>query len=81
MNGNVDEWVLDRYGKNYYANSPENNPQGPTDGVIRVVRGSSWAYNARYCRSAYRIRNYPDYRDSYSGFLLVLPRSAELKYK
>ncbi len=81
MNGNVDEWVLDRYDKNYYANSPENNPQGPTDGVGRVFRGGSWAYDAGYCRSAYRDWYDPDYRGDDTGFRLVLPRSAELKYK
>ncbi len=81
MNGNVDEWVLDRYNNSYYANSPENNPQGPTDGVYRVIRGGSWASFARDCRSAFRFRLDPDFRNYFAGFRLVLPRSAELKYK
>ena len=45
MTGNVGEWCLDWYGKDYYNNSPLTNPQG-TDtclfGCWRVVRGCGW---------------------------------------
>ncbi|NIP99383.1 MAG: SUMF1/EgtB/PvdO family nonheme iron enzyme, partial [Nitrospinaceae bacterium] len=41
MAGNVAEWVSDWYGQNYYDKSPVVNPQGPTNGIYRVIRGGS----------------------------------------
>ncbi|NCQ86230.1 MAG: formylglycine-generating enzyme family protein [Microcystis aeruginosa W13-18] len=38
----------------------------------RVLRGGSWYLNPRYCRSAYRNRNFPDLRDINTlGFRVV----------
>ena len=42
MCGNVWEFCWDRYGKNYYKNSPEADPHGPSSGSTRVARGGSW---------------------------------------
>lgn len=42
MAGNVDEWVMDWYDKNYYSVSPAKNPLGPSFGEDRIVRGGSW---------------------------------------
>jgi len=71
MHGNVWEWCNDRYGKNYYASSPENNPTGPSNGSDRVIRGGSWIENAKGCRSARR-RNYnPKKEYSDIGFRIV----------
>ncbi|MBF0225380.1 MAG: SUMF1/EgtB/PvdO family nonheme iron enzyme [Desulfobacterales bacterium] len=42
MHGNVWEWCLDFYDSNYYKNSPEKNPMGPSSGSSRVLRGGSW---------------------------------------
>jgi formylglycine-generating enzyme required for sulfatase activity len=42
MVGNVGEWVNDWYADWYYVESPRDNPQGPSWGQFRVIRGGSW---------------------------------------
>jgi len=54
MHGNVWEWVNDRFGENYYSDSPSTDPQGPSSGPERVNRGGSYCYPADWSRSAYR---------------------------
>ena len=39
LSGNAYEWVQDWYGEDYYAHSPELNPQGPERGTKKVRRG------------------------------------------
>jgi sulfatase modifying factor 1 len=53
MHGNVYEWCHDYYEEDYYKQSPEKDPTGPTSGSFRVWRGGSWYDIAR---SAYRTR-------------------------
>ena len=54
MHGNVSEWCNDRYAKDYYKQSPDKDPRGPTEGRERVIRGGAWNSSAGSCRSAYR---------------------------
>jgi formylglycine-generating enzyme required for sulfatase activity len=68
MAGNVWEWVADRYSDNYYASSPSENPQGPADGLVRVLRGGSWNYDTRFLPLAKREGGYPGIRLNYLGF-------------
>ena len=36
------EWTADWYGQKYYESAPDRNPQGPSEGMYRVLRGGSW---------------------------------------
>ncbi|MGE0869994.1 MAG: formylglycine-generating enzyme family protein [Kofleriaceae bacterium] len=40
--GGVKEWVADRYEKTYYLTSPVDDPKGPSTGIHRTIRGSSY---------------------------------------
>jgi cytoskeletal protein CcmA (bactofilin family) len=40
----VAEWCADWYAADYYAQSSPNNPIGPADGQLRVVRGASFEH-------------------------------------
>ncbi|MGE8188319.1 formylglycine-generating enzyme family protein [Pseudomonas sp. NPDC086278] len=43
MSGNATDWVNDWYGKDYYQNSPLENPKGPDNGTKRIKRGSNYS--------------------------------------
>ena len=54
MAGNAWEWVNDWYDYDYYKKGPTKNPQGPTKGESRVVRGGSWLYVPDFLRTSFR---------------------------
>lgn len=71
MHGNVCEWCKDWYGA--YAASAVD-PEGPSSGTEKVLRGGSWFQNAKDCRSAARAKMDPKKRMPLNGFRLVVQR-------
>jgi len=71
MAGNVWEWVADRYLVDYYANSPSQNPTGPSDGEFFVLRGGSFFQNWKHARTMDRRHNGPGNTKFDYGFRCV----------
>ena len=73
MSGNIAEWCMDWYAKDYYAMKKMYNPKGAKTGIYKVLRGGSWNVSTNYCRTSNRAWNLPN--DSYSdyGFRLLIP--------
>jgi formylglycine-generating enzyme required for sulfatase activity len=70
MSGNVLEWCQDWYGS--YSSNAQTNPNGPSGGSDRVLRGGSWFNRARLCRVSYRLDYSPGYGCHDFGLRLVL---------
>jgi formylglycine-generating enzyme required for sulfatase activity len=69
MQGNVWEWVEDRYGG--YDAAPVVDPEGPVVGDKRVRRGGSFKNKPEHCRPSTREPSYPDQRLDNLGFRIA----------
>jgi formylglycine-generating enzyme required for sulfatase activity len=70
MHGNVWQWCRDRYDKDFYEESPKEDPEC-TKGGDRVLRGGSWNLGARRCRAAHRFWCKPALTNFSVGFRVV----------
>jgi formylglycine-generating enzyme required for sulfatase activity len=71
MGDNVHEWCADWYDRKYYAQSPRDDPPGPSATDRRAARGGSWRHHIKYCRCAARSSLAPDKRFADFGFRLA----------
>jgi formylglycine-generating enzyme required for sulfatase activity len=71
MHGNVWEWCFDHWHGDYEG-APSDGSAWVKGGdqTKRLLRGGSWSYGPRYCRSAVRHRRRLDIRDCCFGFRL-----------
>src|ERR1700728_1302659 len=76
MCDNVHEWCSDWYDPNYYAASPERNPQGPKPhsgiGQRKASRGGSWRHHVKVSRCSARSSIPPDFHYADSVFRVPL---------
>lgn len=77
MVGNVWEWTSDRWSADWHAGTEaalRNNPQGPPDGIERVIKGGSYLCHQSWCnryRNAARSFNNPDASTAHMGVRLA----------
>ncbi len=71
LGDNVHEWCSDWYDANYYAVSPERNPQGPSIGTRRASRGGSWRHHIKVTRTAARSSIPPEFKYADYGFRIA----------
>ena len=70
MRGNVWEWCDDWFDRDYYARSPVEDPLGPADGYVKVVRGGDWKFVGEQCLIDYPVAA-PWASNRFVGFRVV----------
>ena len=75
LSGNVWEWVADRHAEDYYQTLGERtvDPQGPTTGALRGLRGGAWSMGeADHLPAAFRAGYDPSAAMEHLGFRCAL---------
>ena len=68
MHGNVWELCHDWISEMYYKTSPTDDPNGPSEGVSRAIRGGCWYDRPPLCRASFRRGCNPGDRRNAQGF-------------
>jgi formylglycine-generating enzyme len=68
---NVHEWCSDWFAAEYYAVSPDRNPQGPEEGARKASRGGSWRHQIKISRCSARSSIPPEFKYADYGFRVV----------
>ncbi len=68
MSGNAAEWVADYYREGYTKTSPARDPQGPDDGLMRVIKGGCFRDHVQVVRLPNRYYKRPYEFDGTVGF-------------
>ncbi|HAC64860.1 MAG TPA: formylglycine-generating enzyme family protein [Cyanothece sp. UBA12306] len=79
LHGNVWEWCLDDFHRNYEGAPSDGSPWISNDNnTTKILRGGSYIINPRVCRSAFRDSLFPRNGSSNDGLRVVcgLPRSS-----
>ncbi len=74
MHGNVQEWCADWYGP-YATDGVQVDPQGPSSGTERVMRGGAFLSTGKACRSAQRNKLPPQQSHYAVGFRVVMEKN------
>jgi formylglycine-generating enzyme required for sulfatase activity/outer membrane protein assembly factor BamB len=77
MHGNLHEWCMDKFARDYYAESPAADPKGPPQGTAHVIRGGDWYSDGRDCRSTFRYADIPEGTFYALGMRVVCEMAAE----
>lgn len=75
ITGNAWEWCADWFSADFHVAADRHDPQGPADGVARVMKGGSFLCHKSYCnryRVAARTSQTPDSSSSNVGFRCAL---------
>ncbi len=74
MHGNAWEWCRDHYAADAYGKmgTTVTDPEGPGEGLSRVVRGGSWFDAPKELRSANRHQLSTSFRDNKTGFRPII---------
>ena len=79
MAGNLWEWVWDWYFPSQYQETIIRDPQGPSNGLLKVNRGGSYVNRHRYIQTTYRGANNPVLRAPEIGFRCAVSTSQTKK--